>query len=210
MSVSLIVLECTPILHRALGPLLAEVPGIIVTAMVASVSAAERLPSSMDASVILADVDSIDMNGTQGVGRLATRFPWAQIVMLGPDAEPGLIIALLRAGADGYVTRSTPPEALVRAIRAAGRGEAAVPRGLTHLLVEAIRFTGPMSDSPGLLGRLSPREREVFLEIAHGYSNMEIATRFGVSESTVKTHVSSILRKTGSRSRFVLQTAGQT
>ena len=76
--------------------------------------------------------------------------------------------------------------------------------------VEATRFASSLPIYDGAVGRLSQREREVLREISLGRSNADIAIRLGLKESTVKTHVSNILRKTGSRSRFVLQPAGHT
>lgn len=83
----------------------------------------------------------------------------------------------------------------------------ALPRGLTRLLAEAIRISATLLLDKGGIGRLSQRERDVLVELSYGRTNAEIARRLGMSESTVKTHVSSILRKTGSRSRFSLQAA---
>jgi DNA-binding NarL/FixJ family response regulator len=147
-----------------------------------------------------------DMDATAGIGRLLTRFPEAHVVMLGPENDPGLVVGAFRAGADGYLTRSIPVAGLVRAIRGLECGEVPLPRNLTYLLVEAVRFSAPVStSSDGVFSRLSPREREVLTLISRGFSNLQIAARLHVSESTVKTHVSSILRKTGSRSRHLLQ-----
>lgn len=210
MPQRIVLIERELLLRVGLERMLASTPGMQVTGAAGTIAEAEQLPASTQADVVLCGTDITDLHGTQGVGRLLARFLSAQIVMLGPDTEPGLVIACFRAGADGYLTRNISPEGLVRALRGIEQYEVPLPRSLTYLLVEALRFTTPVpSMDEGALSRLSPREREVVLEISRGRSNAEIAQRLGVSESTVKTHVSNILRKTGSRSRFVLQAVGE-
>jgi two-component system nitrate/nitrite response regulator NarL len=118
--------------------------------------------------------------------------------------------AALRQGADGYLLRDISAEALIQTLRGVVRGEAAVPRALVHLLVNALRIGTLGSAGDDLVARLSPRERDVLTEIARSRSNAEIAGRLGLKESTVKTHVSNILRKSGVRSRFALQTTALT
>jgi two-component system nitrate/nitrite response regulator NarL len=173
-----------------------------------SIAAAERLSALAQVDVVLAGSDLPDMDGTAGIRRLLTRFPTANVVILGPESDPGFVVGAFRAGADGYLTRSTPLAGLVRALRGLARGEVPLPRALTYILVEAIRFSVPVRSGDAGFHHLSRREREVLAEVARGRSNAEIAVRLGVSETTVKTHVSNILRKTGSRSRFLLQDAG--
>jgi DNA-binding NarL/FixJ family response regulator len=209
MNLRIIVIEHERFLRRGLERLLSATPGMIVAGGVESVYEAECLPPRVDADVVLAGADLPDMAGTAGIPRLLARFPYAQIVLLGPGSDPGLVVGAFRAGADGYLTRDISPDGLVRALQGIERGEAPLPRSLTYLLVEAIRYATPQALDASVLSQLSPREREVLREIARGHSNTEIASHLGVSESTIKTHVSNILRKTGSRSRFMLQAAGR-
>ncbi len=209
MDLRIIVVEHERFLRRGLERLLSATPGMIVVGGAESIYEVECLPQRVDADVILAGADLPDMQGTAGIPRLLSRFPYAQIVILGPGSDPGLVVGAFRAGADGYLTRDISPDGLVRALQGIERGEAPLPRSLTYLLVEAIRYTTPQALDANVLGRLSPREREVLREISGGHSNTEIAAHLGVSESTVKTHVSNILRKTGSRSRFLLQAVGR-
>jgi DNA-binding NarL/FixJ family response regulator len=202
---NVVIVERETLLRTGLERLLSTTPGMTVSGTADSVAAAERLPAALPADVVLAASSLPDMEGSAGVGRLLRRFAGAHIVMLGPDDDPGLVVGAFRAGADGYLTRSTPLEGLVRALRGLARGEVPLPRHLTYLLVEAVRFSAPLPAGDGAVNQLSPRERQVLTEIARGRSNAQIAARLGISETTVKTHVSNILRKTGSRSRILLQ-----
>lgn len=206
MNLHIAIVERELLVCTSLQRLLSATPGMKVTGTAGSVKAAEQLPATTPADIVLAGADLPDMDGTEGIRRLLTRFLSARVVMLAADAEPRFLIAALRAGADGCLLRDIMPEGLIRALCAVHQGEVAMPRNLVRLPVEALRCgTRLLLDKDGI-ERLSPREREVLTELSYGRSNAEIGLRLGMSENTVKTHVSNILRKTGSRSRFELHT----
>jgi len=110
----------------------------------------------------------------------------------------------LAAGASGFLLKSLPPEELVAAIRIAARGDALVDPSVTRRLVA--RFTASLAPTEThshatQLDSLTPREKEVFVLVATGYSNTEIASQLYIGDETVKTHVSRILSKLGLRDR---------
>jgi DNA-binding NarL/FixJ family response regulator len=108
----------------------------------------------------------------------------------------------LSAGADGFLLKDAPAEAIQEAVRAAHRGEAVLSPRMTRRLID--RYTaGPMHDPtpPAGYAELTGREREVLRLIARGGSNAEIAGELFISEATVKTHVTRILMKLGMRDR---------
>ena len=110
----------------------------------------------------------------------------------------------LAAGASGFLLKSLPPEELVAAIRIAARGDALVDPSVTRRLVA--RFTASLAPTEThshatQLDTLTPREKEVFVLVATGYSNTEIASQLYIGDETVKTHVSRILSKLGLRDR---------
>ena len=204
MALRVIIVEHEPLRRRGIEQAIAGASGMLVAGAVDSVTAAEQLSARVSADVILVDSELPDMDGMSGVALLLTHFPNAQVVVLGAVGEPGQVIAALRAGADGYLIRTITPEGLVQALVGMSRGEAPIPRGLVRLVIEAVRHTSVHPFEGGGLELLSAREHDVVAELAAGLSNAEIARRLGVSESTVKSHVSNILRKTGSRSRFMV------
>lgn len=110
----------------------------------------------------------------------------------------------IRAGASGFLVKDTEPAELVRAVRVAAGGDAllspTVTRRLLARVAAATRTVAPVAG----LADLTPREREVLVEVAGGYANDEIAARLYLSESTVKTHVSRVLMKLGARDRAQL------
>ena len=109
--------------------------------------------------------------------------------------------AALRAGATGFMLKDAPPEQLVTAIHAAAAGDALIAPRVTRRLIERFARQAPDVSQRAVLAALSPREREVLVLIARGSSNAEIASQLVVSEATVKTHASSILRKLDARDR---------
>jgi DNA-binding NarL/FixJ family response regulator len=187
-----------------LDQILANARGIAVSAAVESVTEAEQVAASIAVDVVLLGSDVVDMDGLDGIRRLLARFPRAHIVVLGSEDDPVAVTMTIRGGADGYLPRSTSRDGLVRSLQAAKRGEVAIPRSLMPHIVNALRTRSCSHSGDDVYERLSQREREVLNEMTRGRSNAEIAHRLNLKESTVKTHVSNILRKTGTRSRFEL------
>lgn len=112
----------------------------------------------------------------------------------------------LRAGASGFLIKDALPEELLSGIRAVASGDAVVAPSLTRRLLDA--YVQHLPTTPGgpatpdaRIAKLTDREREILTVIGQGWTNTEIAERFHVAESTVKTHVSRILAKTGARDR---------
>ncbi|MEE4489268.1 response regulator transcription factor [Streptomyces sp. BE230] len=112
----------------------------------------------------------------------------------------------LRAGASGFLIKDALPEELLSGIRAVAGGDAVVAPSLTRRLLDA--YVQHLPATPGgpatpdaRIAKLTDREREILTVIGQGWSNTEIAERFHLAESTVKTHVSRILAKTGARDR---------
>jgi DNA-binding NarL/FixJ family response regulator len=109
----------------------------------------------------------------------------------------------LRAGASGFLLKDVQPAQLVDAVRVVARGEALLAPTVTRRLLDrfAHALPDPARSAPGALAELTERELEVLTLLASGLSNAELAERLFLSETTVKTHVSSILRKLDLRDR---------
>lgn len=162
-----------------------EVVGEAASGMEGVELAAQLLPD-----VVLMDLVMPEMDGIEATRRIRAISPSTRVIVLTSYSEDERIFPAIKAGALSYLLKDVGPEELMRAIKAAQRGEAtlhpAVAGRLMHELTAA-------RSSP--LDELTEREREVLTCIAHGKSNAEIAQYLGIGERTVKTHVSNILSK---------------
>ena len=111
------------------------------------------------------------------------------------------VFAALRAGAAGFLLKDAQPEVLIDAIHAVASGYGLIAPEVTGRLIREFAAVSPNPDTAKALDALSARERDVLLLIAQGNSNAQIASQLFLEESTVKTHVSSILTKLGLQDR---------
>ncbi|MFF4419106.1 response regulator [Streptosporangium sp. NPDC001559] len=111
------------------------------------------------------------------------------------------VFGALRAGAAGFLLKSTDAEGLVEAVRVVARGDGLISPTVTRRLIAAFRGAVPTRGPVPEVGGLTPREREVLACIGRGLSNAEIAVELDMAEATTKTHVSRLLNKLGLRSR---------
>jgi len=153
--------------------------------------------------VILMDVRMPVMDGVEATRRLARTGTSARIVILTTFDSDEYVYEALRAGASGFLLKDVQPAQLIDAVRVVARGEALLAPTVTRRLLDRFAHTLPdrAGSAPAALSELSERELEVLTLLASGLSNAELAERLFVSETTVKTHVSSILRKLGLRDR---------
>jgi DNA-binding NarL/FixJ family response regulator len=163
---------------------------------------AVRLAAQTRPDVVLMDVRMPGTDGVAATARLtATADPPRVIILTTYDLEEPLYAAL-RAGASGFLLKDVRPADLVEAIRVVARGDALLAPTATRRLLDRFVATDVTPTAPNdSLGRLTDREREVLTLLARGASNAEIAARLVVTEATVKTHVSAILRKLQVRDR---------
>lgn len=145
--------------------------------------------------VLLLDINMPKLNGIEVTKSLREKDVDSQIVILMIYDDREYLLELLKLGISGYVLKDIEPQGLIEAVRSASRGETYIQPNLTRALVaEYNRLTQPVSNND-VRKNLTAREKEVLADIAKGMSNREISINLGISEKTVKNHVSSILRK---------------
>jgi DNA-binding NarL/FixJ family response regulator len=152
--------------------------------------------------VVLLDVHMPDGGGVEVIRRAAARGLRPCFLALSVSDAPDDVIAVIRAGARGYVTKNIAPEELADAVRRVHDGDAVFSPRLAGFVLDA--FAGPAPQPETELDALTPREREVIQHIARGYMYKEIALRLEISPKTVEAHVSSVLRKLQLSSRHEL------
>jgi DNA-binding NarL/FixJ family response regulator len=157
-----------------------------------------QLTDELDPDVVLMDVRMPKLDGVAATRRLVERGSRARILVITTFDLDEYVYAAMRAGASGFLLKDVKPEELVDAIRLVASGNTLLGPAATRLLD---RFAPLQPDNPALLEALTEREREILELVATGHSNAEIAGALVVSETTVKSHVSSILRKLGVRDR---------
>ena len=148
----------------------------------------ERLPD-----VVLVDVHMPDGGGARVIKEVLLAHPGVRFLALSVSDAPDDVIAIIRAGARGYVTKTIGGDELVDAIRRVHEGDAVFSPRLAGFVLDAFAINGTVIDDE--LDQLTPREREVLRLIARGYAYKEIARQLSLSIKTIETHVSSVLRK---------------
>jgi DNA-binding NarL/FixJ family response regulator len=185
-----------------------ELDGLVdVVGDAATVADAVALIREQAPDVVLLDVHMPDGGGLEVIRKLAGEPAGVQFLALSVSDAAEDVIAVIRAGARGYVTKTISGADLADAVRRVHGGDAVFSPRLAGFVLDAFAGAAPAPEaaaSESDLDQLTPREREVLQHIARGYMYKEIALRLGISAKTVEAHVSAVLRKLQLSSRHEL------
>ncbi|MDP2711492.1 MAG: response regulator transcription factor [Solirubrobacteraceae bacterium] len=164
---------------------------------------AVALVAQLDPDVVLMDVRMPEVDGLEATRRIVAAGSAARVIVLTTYDIDDYVYAALRAGASGFMLKDVRPAELVDAIHVVARGDALLAPSVTRRLIDRFADALPGADAPPPpdLDELTEREVEVLRLVALALTNAEIAQRLVLTEATVKTHVSSVLRKLGLRDR---------
>ncbi|MFD8810857.1 response regulator [Streptomyces sp. NPDC059627] len=202
---TVLIVDDQPLQRYGFRMLLDSVPETEVVGEAAHGAEAVRKAAELRPDVVLMDVRMPGMDGIEATRQIVAAGERSRVLVLTTFDLDEYVHAALRAGASGFLLKDAHAEELLAGIRAVAAGDAVIAPALTRrILDEFTRYVpahrGDRNEDPRL-GSLTEREREILVAIGKGWSNGEIAARFVVTESTVKTHVGRVLAKIGARDR---------
>ena len=192
-SIRLLIVDDHPVVRDGLSGIFAGDPEFEVVGQAANGIEPVTQAHELRADVVLMDLRMPEMGGVEAIKQLRRRTPSAHVIVLTTYDTDNEVLSAIEAGATGYLLKDAPREELIRAVRAAHRGDSVLSPSVAGRLMGRARR--PASDA------ISPRELEVIKLIAGGANNREAAARLFVSEATVKTHLLHVFEKLGVRDR---------
>lgn len=179
-----------------------QVVGEAADGLDAVAAAADRKPD-----VVLMDLRMPRLDGIEATRRLRSDPAGPQVIALTTWEVDDALLAVLAAGASGFLLKTSSPEQIMSAVRSVVAGDAVLSPGSTRVVLDRlVRDRGQPETADGArpLDVLTERELEVVIAVGHGLTNAEIGARLYVSDATVKSHIQAILLKSGARNRVDL------
>ncbi len=196
---SVVVVEDDQGLREQIVELLSSAPDIeCVGAYANGTDALKQIPQR-NPDVVLMDIRLPDISGIQCVVELRKSLPNLQIIMVTIYEDSDRIFKALKAGANGYLVKSSPPEQLLEAVRDVSRGGAPMSSHIARKVIQHFHLVGP---APTEHAHLSPREQQVLDMLSSGFLYKEIADKLNIGMETVRTYVKSICKKLHARNRL--------
>ncbi|MFD6421427.1 response regulator [Streptomyces sp. NPDC060198] len=206
MTIRVLVAEDQSAVRAGLVLILRSAPDIEVVGEAPDGEEAVRLARELRPDVVLMDLQMPRLDGVSATARVVAEGSADVLVLTTFDLDSH-VFGALRAGASGFLLKSTEARDLLEAVRAVARGEGLIAPAVTRRLIAEFAAVSAASAPPGAASgsaeveALTRREREVLGCLSGGLSNAEIAGRLSMAEATAKTHVSRVLAKLGLRSR---------
>jgi DNA-binding NarL/FixJ family response regulator len=190
--IGVLIVDDHQMVRQGLRFLLEQEDGIQVIGEAADGPSAIQAVRALAPTVVLLDLFLPGQDGLSVLAQLKQDRPATEVLMLTSSQDDQHLLAAIRAGALAYLPKTAGVDQVVASVRAAARGESVLEPRIAARLVREVREVA-VRRRP--LDQLSPRELEVLAGLARGRANRQIARALGISEETVKAHVSSILAK---------------
>jgi DNA-binding NarL/FixJ family response regulator len=188
--IRVVVADDHAVVREGIGRLLETAEGIEVVALAADGAEAVERATALDVDVVLMDLSMPGVDGVDATRRLAETSPDVRVVVLTTFADQRRILDAINAGACGYLLKDARPDEVIAAVHAVVAGGVPLDPKAARVLVDSRRAGPPAPE-------LTPREREVLELLATGLANKQIARRLGITERTVKAHLTSIFGELG-------------
>ena len=202
------IVDDDPFVRAGLRAILSTAPDLDVVGDADDGAGVPDLVGAARPDVVVTDIRMPRVDGIEATARLTAAGGSPRVLVLTTFQLDAHVFAAIEAGASGFLLKDTPPERIVESIRAVSRGEPTLSPTVTARLIAAVTEAPDPGGSAARatarrrLEALTAREREVALAIGGGASNADIAGTLFMSVATVKSHVTSILAKTGAESRL--------
>jgi DNA-binding NarL/FixJ family response regulator len=195
MTIRVVLADDHPMYRYGLTAILEQADAIDVVASVGDGVELVSAVGELSPDVVLTDLSMPRFDGVAAITQLLRADPELPILVLTMHEDDSHVFAALRAGARGYLVKGSDGEEIVRAVRSVASGDAVYGGAVARRIVAF--YSGGQVESPTAhaFPDLTPREREVLELLATGCRNHEIARRLGMSEKTVRNHVSQVLTK---------------
>ena len=199
MTIRVLIADDQELVRAGFRKLLDAEDTITVVGEAADGAQAVARATELAPDVVLMDIRMPRLDGIEATRRL-TRSTGVQVLVLTTYDLDEYVFEALRAGASGFLLKDSPPDTLISGIATVARGDALLAPSVTRRLITEFARRPP-ANAPRALPDLTPREREVLIQVARGLSNREIASQLFLGEATIKTYVGNILTKLGCRDR---------
>ncbi len=201
MTISVLIADDQALVRAGFRMILEARDDLAVVGEASDGDQAVRLAAQTRPDIVLMDVRMPGTDGIEATRRITRADGAPRVIVLTTFDLDETVYGALRAGASGFLLKDVRPSELVDAIRVVAGGDALLAPSVTRRLLDRFVATEAVTVQADRLAALTEREREVLALVARAASNAEIAARLVVTEATVKTHVSAILRKLGLRDR---------
>lgn len=193
MTISVVIADDHPVVREGLAAILSTQPDIVVVGEAGDGEALVDLAVALRPAVALVDLEMPGLDGAAAIRRMRELAPETRALVLTAFDSDERIIGALRAGAQGYLLKGVPRAEIFAAVRTVGAGGSLIQPPVAARLIDRLARPEPPT--------LTAREQEVLSLMAQGRANKEIAAALGVSERTVKFHVSGIFSRLGVSNR---------
>ena len=196
-TIGVLIIDDHRMFAESLARLLADEEGIAVLATAASGAEGIELADRLRPQVVLVDYQMPERDGVAIAAEIKRRDPKIMVVMLAGSAEDRVLLAAIKVGCSGFLTKDRAAAEVADAVRVTARGEAFISPPLLARLLPKLNHT-----HRALGADLSEREREILASLARGWTNQAIASELQLSVNTVRNYVQSVLSKLGAHSKL--------